>query len=228
MLFEEKPKSNLANTLDLKSNRNTTITIRTMNSEFMSFYIPYIRRTWTEDEVIQVFTETNVGVVERIDFVDYGRWPDAISCFVHLSAWEDNEYADSIYNEIMYVSGSFRLYLPNFPGKYFILRKMTGEKLPTTHMNIHQLAAKIAAMEEYIITHILGQQEDASLEHDASLEEEHDASLEEDYEIEVVDDETICLEAEYNHNEKLAMEQIVHQTAAFHQQSKNLGFFGSI
>jgi hypothetical protein len=193
-------------------------------NQSISFYIPYIRRTWTEEEVIQVFNATKVGTVDRVDFVDYGRWPDAISCFVHLETLHNNEYAHSIVNEIMSGSGSFRLYLPNFPGKYFILRKMTGEKLPTTHMNIHQLAAKIAAMEEYIITHILGQQE----EQEDEEQEDEEESLEEDYEIEVIDDETMCLEADYNHNEKLAMEQIVHQTAAFHQQSKNLGFLGSI
>jgi hypothetical protein len=179
-----------------------------MNADMMSFYIPYISRTWTEGAVSDVFNQNHVGIVERVDFVDYGRWPDAISCFVHLATWHDNAYAQSIYNEIMNGSGSFRLYIPAFPGKYFILRKMTGEKLPSTHMNIHQLAAKIAEMEQYIITHILGQQEE---------EEEN----EDDYEIEVVEDDDHEMSVEEDAvGCALTMDQLAHQTAVFDQETK--------
>ena len=196
-----------------------------MNQDMMSFYIPYISRTWTEGAVSDVFNLNRVGIVERVDFVDYGRWPDAISCFVHLAAWHDNAYAQSIYNEIMNGSGSFRLYLPAFPGKYFILRKMTGEKLPTTHMNIHQLAAKIAEMEQFIITHILGpQEEEEENEDDYEIEVVDDdaMSLEEDadnYEIEVVDDDAMSLEEDAIEC-ALPMDQLVHQTAVFDQDTK--------
>jgi hypothetical protein len=104
-------------------------------------------------------------------------------------------------------SGSFRLYIPAFPGKYFILRKMTGEKLPSTHMNIHQLAAKIAEMEQYIITHILGQQEEEENEDDYEIEVVED----DDHEMSVEEDAVGCA---------LTMDQLAHQTAVFDQETK--------
>jgi hypothetical protein len=196
------------------------------DADMMSFYIPYISRTWTEGAVSDVFNQNHVGIVERVDFVDYGRWPDAISCFVHLATWHDNAYAQSIYNEIINGSGSFRLYIPAFPGKYFILRKMTGEKLPSTHMNIHQLAAKIAEMEQYIITHILGQQEEEDDYEMEVVDDADDYEMEvvddaDDYEIEVIEDEDDEMSVEEDAvGCDLTMDQLAHQTAVFDQETK--------
>lgn len=119
----------------------------------MSFYIPYVPKHWDEDSMRKLFADLRIGLVERVDFFDAGNWSQAgnwawaFGAFVHLKSWAYSDYADWVYDGIE-TTGQFTLHIPNQPGKYFVLRKMTCEKIPSTHLNVHQLAAKMAEMEE--------------------------------------------------------------------------------
>jgi len=122
------------------------------SSEFKSLYIPYIPNGWTEERVRDLFIERKIGYVERVDFVDAGNWKWAKSAYVHLAYWEYNLYTDSLYWALESGSGQWRLNMHGMGegDRFLILRKMTTPKLPSTHLNIHQMAAKIADMEAEI------------------------------------------------------------------------------
>ena len=121
----------------------------------MSFYIPYVPTHWDEDSMRRLFADVRIGLVERVDFFDAGNWSQdgnwawAFGAFVHLKSWAYSEHADRVYDAIE-TTGQWKLYIPNQPGKYFVLRKMTCEKIPSTHLNVHQLAAKMTEMEREI------------------------------------------------------------------------------
>jgi hypothetical protein len=117
------------------------------STDFMSFYIPYVPNGWDEESIRGVFSNLSIGLVDRVDFFDAGNWSHALSAFVHLKYWSCSHYADLVYDGIQ-TTGQWKLYIHNQPGKYFVLRKMTCEKIPATHLNVHQLAAKMAEMDE--------------------------------------------------------------------------------
>jgi hypothetical protein len=114
-------------------------------TDFMSFYIPYVLNGWDEESIRGVFSNLSIGLVDRVDFFDAGNWSHALSAFVHLKYWSCSHYADLVYDGIQ-TTGQWKLYIHNQPGKYFVLRKMTCEKIPATHLNVHQLAAKMTEM----------------------------------------------------------------------------------
>ena len=121
----------------------------------MSFYIPYVPNGWDEESIRGVFSNLSIGLVDRVDFFDTGNWSHdgtrawALSAFVHLKYWSCSHYSDLVYDGIQ-TTGQWKLYIHNQPGKYFVLRKMTCEKIPATHLNVHQLAAKMTEMEREI------------------------------------------------------------------------------
>jgi len=121
------------------------------NAEIMSLYIPYIPKHWGEESIRKLFEELRVGIVERVDFFDTGNWEWALSAFVHLKCWIFSDLADQIYNEVER-GHEWCLDIPNQSGKYFVLKQMNCPKTPTTHLNIHQLAAKMEDMEQEIQT----------------------------------------------------------------------------
>lgn len=122
-------------------------------TDIMSFYIPYVPKEWDEEEIRGLFSNLSIGLVDRVDFFDTGNWSHdgtrtwALSAFVHLKYWSCSQYADLVYDAIE-TTGQWKLYIHNQPGKYFVLRKMTCEKIPATHLNVHQLAAKMSEMEQ--------------------------------------------------------------------------------
>ena len=120
-------------------------------TDFLSFYIPYVPKEWDEECIRGVFSNLSIGLVDRVDFFDTGNWSHALSAFVHLKYWSCSHYSDLVYDGIQN-DGQWKLYIHNQPGKYFVLRKMTCEKIPTTHLNVHQLAAKMSEMEQEIQT----------------------------------------------------------------------------
>lgn len=122
-------------------------------TDIMSFYIPYVTKEWDEEEIRGLFSNLSIGLVDRVDFFDNanrsanGTRAWALSAFVHLKYWFCSRYADLVYDAIE-TTGQWKLYIHNQPGKYFVLRKMTCEKIPATHLNVHQLAAKMSEMEQ--------------------------------------------------------------------------------
>lgn len=124
-------------------------------TEIMSFYIPYIPNKYSEEDIKHLFRYSNVGVVERVDFIppppqEAGGWTWARPAFVHLKEWYYNNYTHYIYKELTdRNSGKVRLYLDE--KGYFTLKKMTTPKIPTTELNIHQLADKLDKVEKELV-----------------------------------------------------------------------------
>jgi hypothetical protein len=118
-------------------------------TNFLSFYIPYVPKEWDEESIRALFTNLSIGLVDRVDFFDAGNWSWAFSAFVHLKYWGFSHYADLVHHAIE-TTGQWKLHIANQPGKYLVLKKMTCEKIPSTHLNVHQLAAKMTEMEREI------------------------------------------------------------------------------
>jgi len=124
-----------------------------MNAQVMSFYIPRMRTFWTQDQVAAVLHHP-VGLVDRLDYGDYAPANQTDTCyaFVHLSEipegnrqWIDQEINLKGHCKIQVSYDEFWMLIPN------------RNPIPTTHMNIHQLAdvvskqaEKIAALEELV------------------------------------------------------------------------------
>jgi len=115
--------------------------------DLMSLYIPYVPKNWNTDSMARLFMDMQIGVVERVDFFDAGNWQWALGAFVHLKCWSYSDYADQVYEGIQ-TTGQWHLYIPGQQGKYFVLKRMTCPKIPATHLNVHQLAAKMTDMEQ--------------------------------------------------------------------------------
>jgi len=121
-------------------------------TEFMSFYVPFVPDGFTEEVIRQLFILKQIGLVERVDFFQganeliINTWNSA---FIHLRYWEFNMYTDNIYNTLE-SGGQWRLNIPGL-SKFIILKKMNCQKIPDTCMNIHQMAAKMEEMSEEIV-----------------------------------------------------------------------------
>jgi len=109
-----------------------------------SFYIPAVGDA-TESGIARSFWLNNVGEVDRVDFFENsaGIW----CAFVHVDNLYETRIASRILNDIeMY--GSCKFWFNE--REYFILREMTCPKIPTTSMNIHQIADKLTQHEAKI------------------------------------------------------------------------------
>jgi hypothetical protein len=118
-----------------------------LEKKFMSFYIPYIPNDIDDSIISQTFDHHGIGWVTRIDYFDTGRWDWAKSAFVHLEEWYYTTYSDCVFETLENGCGEWKLTVPQCPGVFLIIKKMTTEKIPDTYLNIHQLAAKVAEME---------------------------------------------------------------------------------
>jgi len=113
--------------------------------EYYSLYIPAIG-DMTQEQISRVFWEKCVGIVSRIDYFknSSGVW----CAFVHFESLNNNEIVDTISNEIL-TRGSYQFWFNDY--EYLILRPMTCKKTPETHLNIHQIALKIAESDDRIL-----------------------------------------------------------------------------
>jgi hypothetical protein len=109
-----------------------------------SFYIPAIGDV-TQDQIALAFWKHKIGEIERVDYFQNasGNW----CAFVHFSILYNNYGVLSILDEINRY-GSYKFWINPF--EYLILRNMTCEKIPETHMNIHQIAAKLEEKDDHI------------------------------------------------------------------------------
>jgi hypothetical protein len=110
-----------------------------------SLYIPAIGNM-TQEQISRVFWEKCVGIVSRVDYFQNvsGLW----CAFVHFESVNNNSIVDIISNEIL-THGSYQLWFNDC--EYLILRMMTCEKIAETHLNIHQIAARLEENDEYIL-----------------------------------------------------------------------------
>ena len=118
----------------------------------MSMYVPFVPQGLSEGAICQLFVESGIGFVDRVDFFcndSNGLCPNNhLSAFIHLAQWEYNDLTDQLFDALEN-GGQWRLNFLEL-GKFIILRKMTGEKIPATHLNIHQIADKIATLEDMV------------------------------------------------------------------------------
>jgi len=120
-----------------------------MSSEnFMSFYVSNIPMEMTSADICELFQSKKIGKVERLDFIRWSNDSETYSAFVHLQYWHFNLYTDNLYNALDNEFGSWKLQVYN--NEFISLKKMTAEKVPSTQLNIHQLAAKIINLQEEI------------------------------------------------------------------------------
>lgn len=114
-------------------------------SEHHSLYIPSIGNM-TQEQISRIFWEKYVGSVSRVDY--FKNSSDVWCAFVHFEYVYNNSFVDTISNEIL-SHGSYQLWFNE--REYLILRPMTCEKIPDTHLNIHQLAAQVQKSDDYIL-----------------------------------------------------------------------------
>jgi hypothetical protein len=160
-----------------------------MSANIMSLYIPYVPKVWDAASISWVFKYMEIGIVERVDFIDKGFWPWAHTAIVHLKSWYYNDYTDALYEAIECENGQWTMDLPG-TSSYFILKKMLCAKIPATTMNLHQLAARLAQIEELLL-----KEEE---EEDLVFDEEEDGNTD------FID--------KYDETEPLSMKDLVAQT----------------
>jgi hypothetical protein len=119
-----------------------------MTGQVMSFYIPRMRTFWTQEQIAAMLHHP-VGVVDRVDYGDYvpANQTDIGYAFVHFSEifqgnqeWINNEIYYNGYCKIQVTFDEFWMLVPN------------KNPIPTTHLNIHQLADTIAKQTDRIST----------------------------------------------------------------------------
>lgn len=125
-----------------------------ISSEIMSLYIPYIPNDWEQESIKQLFSDLNIGIVDRVDFINTGKWDWASSAFVHMAEWFDTSYAWDLYDAIEAEDGQWCINIPGQGRQYFILKKMTCPKIPNTKQNIHQIAAKVYEIETRLVQRV--------------------------------------------------------------------------
>jgi hypothetical protein len=117
-----------------------------IREEYYSLYVPAIR-DMTQEQISRVFWEKCVGIVSRVDY--FKKSSGMLCAFVHFeSINNNNEIVNTISNEIL-IHGSYQLWFND--REYLILMPMTCKKIPETHLNIHQLALKIAESDDRIL-----------------------------------------------------------------------------
>jgi hypothetical protein len=119
-----------------------------MTSQIMSFYIPRMRTFWTQDQIAALLYHS-IGVVDRVDYGDYSPANQTYTgyTFVHFSEicqenreWIDREIYSKGHCRIQVAFDEFWMLIPN------------RNPIPTTHLNIHQLADTLKKQADQIST----------------------------------------------------------------------------
>lgn len=115
--------------------------------DWNSMRIPRISKSYTELSIKQILI--NVGIVNRVDFVAIPgqEASNYRTAFVHFDSWFNSYDTFDLRNQIN-TNGSFRLDFADY--SYCYLQRMTCEPVPTTDLNVHQLAAMLTSMNEQI------------------------------------------------------------------------------
>jgi hypothetical protein len=123
-----------------------------MNTYNLSIYIPRVNNNITEEFVKQTFRSQQIGIVNRVDFVQIvspapGLSDGCQSAFVHFDGYYDSEETDNMYKAVFEEDSSWKFYpIPSSP-EYWLLLKNKNPVQPTK-LNIHQLAENHRILEE--------------------------------------------------------------------------------
>jgi len=124
----------------------------TQSNEYAySLYIPRMKNFHTNISVVNCLRHTNIGVIERIDFIQIEPKTTSIndtgmvlSAFVHFSI-VFNEHNSIIQN--LNNGGSFKLFLND--NEYWLLLKAKNV-IPRSRLNIHQLTENQRLLEKKV------------------------------------------------------------------------------
>jgi uncharacterized coiled-coil protein SlyX len=119
-----------------------------------SFYIPRICTVYTEKDVRDIFEQSGIGMVQRVDFTPINPRPGfgvnlhnvVRSAFVHLTIIYSTEVASHIVS-ILETGEAYKFYTNN--RNYLILLKNRAP-VPATMMNIHQVVDNCRVLEENV------------------------------------------------------------------------------
>jgi len=119
-----------------------------------SFYIPRIPTNYSEEYVFNIFEQSGIGMVERVDFAPINPRPGfgvnlhnvVRSAFVHFNTIYTTEIAYNIVS-ILEKGEAYKLYTNNH--NYLLLLK-NHAPIAATMMNIHQVVDNCRLLEENI------------------------------------------------------------------------------
>lgn len=114
-----------------------------MTTQTLSFYVPRMRSTWSESQIIAALYNT-FGVVDRVDFGDIVT-TNIRYAFVHMSLM--NPFYSEEIDTAIQLNGHFRLQVTHDEFWMFIPNKKPVQK---THLNIHQLAEIASKLESRV------------------------------------------------------------------------------
>ena len=113
------------------------------NNNRLSVYIPYVTRQNNAETITNVFYNTLVGQVERVDFNHHKTRNNAYEAFVHFYPYDSN-----VMRKVVQQHSHNRTYKLVVPGttEYWVLCR-NKHPLPDTMLNIHQVADQMASLE---------------------------------------------------------------------------------
>ena len=128
-----------------------------MTATQMSIYIPRMSISTTEENVKDVFHNSNIGKVKRVDFTtinkkdgfyeaNVGSDANVKTAFVHFDQYYDNDKANKLIEKLKN-DDTQKLYVAKF--KYWLLLK-AKTVIPDTIMNNHQIVANCQFLENKI------------------------------------------------------------------------------
>jgi hypothetical protein len=118
----------------------------------ISFYIPYVKYSHTEESIKSIFEYFEIGKVSRVDF-EFLYNPDSElniekkMCFVHFEYFYSNSFAKFLQSILEQPDYYYALELN--PTEFWKIYKCRNP-IPNTHKNIHQLAEEMKKLENYL------------------------------------------------------------------------------
>jgi hypothetical protein len=131
---------------------------------FMSLFVATLPSHWTKVYVQAIFHHYEIGEIARIDFFDDDHPKGLLGAFIHLRAWHFSNYADRMYRKLA-GGGFLKVYVPG-QHNYIVVKRMLAEKIPDTHLNIHQLVARIIDLENKVAQFRLEQSRKVATKHE--------------------------------------------------------------
>ena len=138
--------------MNINNNNNTN-----NNNEVISFYIPRIKKCYTEEHIKNIFQDMNIGLVKRVDFVPIEFMAHELdsqiqSAFIHMINIVNIMYeiGFQIYQQVVVLERPYKLYLyPKFDNYWLILKNKNP--IHETNLNIHQVVENARLLQEKVI-----------------------------------------------------------------------------
>ena len=99
----------------------------------MSLFIPHVFASITEERIAKVFETTNIGIVERVDFVKKfdGKGKTYNSAFVHFSRWFQDSVVANFQERVLNPDKEARIVYDD-PWYWSVLKNNGSQRLTVT------------------------------------------------------------------------------------------------